>query len=38
MREQAHPNRAGLSVLRGRMIGMRIGSTRKDLRTEIDAC
>ena len=27
-----------MSVLRGRMIGMRIGSTRKDLRTEIDAC
>jgi hypothetical protein len=27
-----------LSVLRGRMIDMRIGSTRKDLRTEIDAC
>jgi hypothetical protein len=29
---------ARLSVLRGRMIDMRSGSTRKDLRAEIDAC
>ena len=29
---------ARVSVVRGRMIGMRIGSTRKDLRAEIDAC
>src|SRR5690349_17123019 len=27
-----------MSVPRGRMTGMRIGSTRRDLRAEIDAC